>query len=340
MTPSRSRRHPLSLIDEAAIGVLAARAGRRQKRRFPRHNNCVEIWNRRECLSLIGAGLLKAAGDPHLMRQWEAIAAGTDGTLGAAAWRLGSGFQASLHGSERFPLASVCKLPLAMNMLALVDEGQYRIDSPIDVIAADVTRSVSPIGEQWPRRKRWPLEEMLGLMIAQSDNTAVETLYRLGGGSAAMAARFREWKVEGIRIDRTERQCGIDAHASMDRFLADPRDTATPDGTIVLLQRLFHGDLLSKGSTARLIRMMQATTTGPARIKGQMPPGTVVAHKTGTGYTLNGVNGAVNDVGVIDLPRGAGQLAVAFYLKGSRRGEGAREATIARLAKAAFDASA
>jgi len=175
-------------------------------------------------------------------------------------------------------------------------------------------------------------------MLAQSDNTAVETLYRLGGGSAAMAARFRQWKADGIRIDRTERQCGRDASASMEGFLADPRDTATPDGTVLLLKRAFAGELLSRSNTARLARMMQAAYTGPGRIPGRLPPGTVVAHKTGTTATVGGLNGSTNDVGVIELPRGTGQLAVAFYVKGSRRSLDAREQVIARLARAAFDA--
>jgi beta-lactamase class A len=298
----------------------------------------VKTASRRECLALIGAGLLKA-GDPSIEQQWQPIAASIDGTVGAAALHFTSGFQASLHGSDRFPLASVCKFPLAMNMLALVDEGKYKLDSPIEVVQADVTIDVSPIGEQWPHRKIFPLSEMLERMIAQSDNTAVETFYRLGGGSEAMAARFRQWKSDGIRIDRTERECNRDAHASMERFLSDPRDTGTPDASVQLLRRAFAGELLSKSSTAALIRMMQATTTGPGRIKGTLPLGTVVGHKTGTTSTVNGLNGSTNDIGVIELPRGAGQLAVAFYVKGSRRDQAARELAIARLARAAYDAA-
>jgi hypothetical protein len=43
-------------------------------------------------------------------------------------------------------------------------------------------------------------------------------------------------------------------------------------------------------------------------------------------------------VGVIALPKGTGQLALAVYLKGSTRDLAAREAAIARIAKATFDA--
>jgi beta-lactamase class A len=292
---------------------------------------------RRECLALLAAGAARASAESLLVRQWRQIAAGINGTVGASAWHLGSGMQASLNGAVRFPLASVCKLPIAMHMLALVEEGKFYYDDMIDVLPDEVTTDVSPIGERWPRERSFRLDEMLELMIAQSDNTAVETLYRIGGLPAAMAARFRQWHVDDIRIDRTERQCGLDAAASMRRFLADPRDTATPDATVDLLRRAFRGELLSPASTTRLVRMMQATTTGPARIKALLPQGTVVAHKTGTTPTIGGINGSTNDVGVITLPGGAGQLAVAFYLKGSRGDLAARESAIAHLAKAAFD---
>ena len=120
----------------------------------------------------------------------------------------------------------------------------------------------------------------------------------------------------------------------MPRFLADPRDTAAPDGAIVLLQRLFHGDLLSPTSTARIIAMMEATETGAARIKGLLPAGAIVAHKTGTTGVVRGLNGSTNDIGVITLPGGGGRIALAVFLKGSTRNLRARELTIARVAQA------
>jgi len=33
---------------------------------------------------------------------------------------------------------------------------------------------------RWPPQRRFPLCEMIELMVAQSDNTAVETLFRIG----------------------------------------------------------------------------------------------------------------------------------------------------------------
>jgi beta-lactamase class A len=291
---------------------------------------------RREYIYFFGAGLSAAPGNT-LADLWRRIAAESDGTVGAAALHLGTGQHVSLHGDERFPLASVCKLPTAMHILKMVDEGKLSRAAEIEVVQQDVTLNVSEVGHRWPKQRRFPLDELLLLMVAKSDNTAVETLYRIGGGAGAITARLRGWQLDGIRIDRTERQCGKDASLSMRRFIADPRDTGTPDGTVQLLRRLFHGELLSAPSTARLVEIMEATTTGPGRIKGLLPAGTVVAHKTGTTGTAARLNGSTNDVGVITLPKRAGQLALAVYLKGSARDLPARETNIARIAKAAFD---
>lgn len=292
------------------------------------------MLSRRQYLRLWAANL---SGAPlEMLRQrWQRIE--TDGTLGAAALHLPSGQHVSLRGDQRFPLASVCKVPIAIAVLAMVDDGQLTRDESIEVVREDVTRDFTDIGRRWPNQRSFPLDELLLLMIAKSDNTAVETLYRIAGGAAAITARLNGWRLEGIRIDRTERQCGLDAAASMRRFIDDPRDTGTPEGTVQLLARLFRGELLSPASTERMIEMMQATTTGPHRIKERLPPGTVVAHKTGTAGTSHGLNGGTNDAGVITLPKDRGQLAVAVYLKGSRRPIAAREKVIAQVARAAFD---
>src|SRR5580700_1844651 len=289
------------------------------------------LLTRRQYLYLFGAGLSAAPGNT-LAERWRRIAAESDGTIGAAALYLRSGQFVSLHGDERFPLASVCKLPIATHILAMVDEGKLSRGAQIEVVRQDVTLNVSEVGHRWPKQRQFPLDELLLLMVAKSDNTAVETLYRIGGGQAAITARLRGWQLDGIRIDRTEKQCGRDAAASMPRFLADPRDTGTPDGTVRLLQRLFHAELLSAPSTARMVEILEATTTGAGRIKGLLPAGTVVAHKTGTTGTAGRLNGSTNDVGVITLPKGGGQIALAVYLKGSTRGLDARETIIARIA--------
>jgi beta-lactamase class A len=319
---------------------------------------------RRACFALAGASFCRASVDEPIPA-WRTAAGRTDGIAGAAALRVDSGRLVSLHGDERFPLASVCKLPIAMAILSMAAEGKLSLNDRIEIPLYDVVPNVSPIAERWPKQKRFSLGEMIELMIAKSDNTAVQTLFRLAGAAAGIESRMRSWQIDGIRVDRDERTCGLQAmgvtdippveqwtpemagalvakvplakrRAALRRFLNDPRDTATPIATVQLLRNLYRGEILPGGLTTRLRTILEAATTGPARIKGLLSSGTVVAHKTGTTGSAGDYNGSTNDVGLIALPNG-GQLAVAFYLKGSTRDLSTRERVIAQMARAAYD---
>lgn len=111
---------------------------------------------------------------------------------------------------------------------------------------------------------------------------------------------------------------------------------ATPDAAITLLRALHEGQGLSESSQALLLRLMTETPTGPRRIKGLLPEGTVVAHKTGTSRTVNGVTAATNDVGIVTLPNGQ-HLAIAVFVSDSPANATIREEVIAKVARAAWD---
>lgn len=105
---------------------------------------------------------------------------------------------------------------------------------------------------------------------------------------------------------------------------------------MVRLLKLFQqGQGLSKSSRALLMQWMTETETGLKRLKGNLPPGTVVAHKTGTSYTVNGVTVATNDVGLITLPNGQ-HLAIAVFVMDSPLSQDTRERAIAAFARLAW----
>jgi beta-lactamase class A len=81
---------------------------------------------------------------------------------------------------------------------------------------------------------------------------------------------------------------------------------------------------------------MRETTTGPKRIKGLLPDETVVAHKTGTSSTVNGVTAATNDVGLVTLPNGR-HMAISVFVSDSGANNAVREEVITKVAKAAWD---
>ena len=87
---------------------------------------------------------------------------------------------------------------------------------------------------------------------------------------------------------------------------------------------------MSAESTKFLLGVMSRTRTGAGRLKGLLPKGTPVAHKTGT------IGGVANDVGFITLPDGR-RFAIAVYTKSSTTSEADREKAIAEVTRALYD---
>ena len=80
---------------------------------------------------------------------------------------------------------------------------------------------------------------------------------------------------------------------------------------------------------------MTQTPTGLQRIKGLLPDGTVVAHKTGTSRTVDGVTPVTKDVGLVTIPNGR-HLAISVFVSDSGANKAVREGVIAKVAKAAW----
>ena len=73
------------------------------------------------------------------------------------------------------------------------------------------------------------------------------------------------------------------------------------------------------------------------RIKGQLPEGTIVAHKTGSSDTNEeGIIGAANDIGIVTLPNGR-HFAISVFVTNSKENDETNEKIISDIAKAAWD---
>jgi beta-lactamase class A len=97
-----------------------------------------------------------------------------------------------------------------------------------------------------------------------------------------------------------------------------------------LLLAIDNGTALSEKSREFLLGVMSRTRTGGGRLKGLLPKGTAVAHKTGT------LGGVANDVGFVTLPDGR-RFAIAVYTKSSTTSEANRDRAIAEVTRALYD---
>lgn len=274
------------------------------------------------------ATLTAAAPAPGLEARLEAIAKAAGGRVGAAMTLIETGRQVGWRTDERFPAQSVYKLPIAIAALAEAERRKQPLDAPVEVIAADLVPGPypSPVRAAYQQgRRRFPLRELVHQAIAVSDNTASDALLRLAGGPAAVNAHMHAIGLTGITV------------ATPIRHFEPEQNTATPRAVMTLLVRLHRGQGVSAESRAVILEAMRACTTSPGRLKGLLPKGAVVAHKTGTSGTYGGVTLATNDVGLITLPDGR-HVAIAVFLKNARVGEARRDRTIAEVARAAWDA--
>jgi beta-lactamase class A len=105
-----------------------------------------------------------------------------------------------------------------------------------------------------------------------------------------------------------------------------------------LLRRISDDSPLTPEHTQLLLEWMKDSPTGPHRIKGELPSGTIVMHKTGTSDSANGLTYATNDAGLIILPDGR-RLAIPIFVTDSAADDETRERVIARIARAAYDAA-
>jgi beta-lactamase class A len=315
-------------------------------------------------LLLAAASLVFAATDPALIRleqQLDYVSHATDGVTGVNAIHIETGRSVSLRGSEGFPMASAFKLPVAVQILSLVDEGKLTVDKMVSLAPPDLHPGSGRLTELFFHPGvALSIANLMELAIVISDNTAADILLREAGGPAAVTARMRALGLNGIRIDRStailisdwqgaknlppESQWTrelwdrlYDAVPEREHLRArraetsDARDSATPDEMTKLLLRVWKREILTPQSAAILLDMMERCQTGKSRIKGLLPPSTDVAHKTGT------LGGVANDIGFITLPGDAGHVAISVFTKGSARPEEASDRAIAEVARTVYD---
>jgi beta-lactamase class A len=267
-----------------------------------------------------------------LAPEWERIEKESGGTLGAAARIAETGETVAWNGDGHFPMQSVCKAPIAMALLREVDAGRLSLDAPVRVEAGDLVPAGmhSPLRDSHPQGGvDVPLRELMRLAVAESDGTASDVLLRVLGGKAKAQAYLSSLGVEGMRIATTEGEIGRD-------YAAQYRSWASPLAAVAWLAALQQGKDLRPASRALLLGWMSTTKTFPTRLKGRLPAGTEVAHKTGSSGSRAGVSAATNDIGIVTLPDGR-HLAIAVFLRDSKAGAEARDATIAEVARAAWE---
>ena len=228
-----------------------------------------------------------------------------------------------------------------MAMLDKIDQGRASLSDPIRIGKEDLTVFHQPMAGEVERNGAVvkSVYTLLEMALASSDNTANDALLRHAGGPEAVRSFIAKNDLGKIRFGPGERllQSGIagmewrqnlsygrtfyaarakipveQRRQSLDAYLADPVDGASPLAIARALDKLARGELLSDNSTKLLQAILKRTRSGPNRLKAGVPPGWEFLHKTGTGQVLGPVATGYNDIGIMTAPDGTRYAVVVM----------------------------
>jgi beta-lactamase class A len=303
----------------------------------------------------------EAAARRILEGQVRALGQAFSGDIGIAVRDVQSGWTTSYDGDTYFPQQSVSKFWVALTALDKADRGELSLHAPVTVRREDMTLFHQPISAQLGGSGyNTTLDSLIYRAITQSDNTCNDFVLWKSGGPDAVRSFFRNKGIEGIRFGPGERllqsqiagiqwqqsyaynggfyraRAAVPAaqrRAAFERYIANPMDGATPKGIVEALARLKRGELLSAGSTQKLLSIMGNTRTGAQRLKGGLSAGWKLAHKTGTGQVLGGEQAGYNDIGIVTGPDGR-SYAVAVMIRRTSAPLGHRMAAMQNTVRA------
>ncbi|WP_155806008.1 serine hydrolase [Erythrobacter litoralis] len=266
------------------------------------------------------------------------IAAPFDGYLGIAVHDIARDRTVHFNGNEHLPQQSLSKLWVTLAALRMVDAGELDLSERVSIRRSDLTLFHQPVRQIVLARGGFNTTygDLMRRAITESDNTANDMLLKRVGGPAGVRNAIGEARLGAIRFgpgevpmqskiagvewdpsysignaffDARKRVPASAREAAFTGYVLDPVDGATPRAIALALARLARGELLEPGTTALFLQLLKDVKSGPNRLKGGVPPGWSIGHKTGTGQVLDSAPPAeqagYNDVGILTAPDGA-----------------------------------
>jgi len=282
------------------------------------------------------------------------------GEIGIAIKHLETKEELYINGDEFFPMASVFKIPILVEVMAQIKEGKMSLEDEYSITPYDQHLGSGILSDLKAPGIKLSLENLINLMMMISDNSATDILLSKVG-IENVNKRLREYGIKNIIISRSCQHLILD-YLGLDyekyknlspqefskfyrkereknpkafeearkRFSLEMKDVATPRAMNTLLEKIFRHEILDEESCDFIISTMLKCQTGERRIKGKLPAGIKVAHKTGT------IGGTINDSGIIFLPDNLGHIAITVFSKNTQGGIEKIENIIAEIAQATY----
>ena len=249
-----------------------------------------------------------------------------EGVVGLAVIDLATGDTLSIRGDEPFPTASVIKVPVLVEVFHQVENGRLRLEDPIVMLEVD-KRPGSGLLQYLSAPLQITVRDAAFLMIALSDNTATNLLVDKVGIRAVGV------RMDSLGLPRTALHSKVFDRASSvapDSSAGWGLGVTTPNEMARLFAMIHRGETVSPEASREMLRMLRAQFYTDA-IPRYLPPGTSVAHKTGS------INQARHDCGIVSSREPARDYVFCAFTKENRdtswRVDNEAQVLIAELAR-------
>ena len=196
-------------------------------------------------------------------------------------------WEISFNKDKSLPSASLVKVPIMAVCFCAVDEGLIDLNQRLILKSR---HKVLGSGELKHRRsgREFSIEELIGLMISESDNTAANMLIELLGfdylNDSFKRLGLRDTNISRRMMDFKSRRQGLENYTTC-------QDLA------YLLDRIYNNKLINKSTSLKCLELLKKQKIKD-RIPAKLPDEVMVAHKTGL------EKGICHDAGVVFTDKG------------------------------------
>ena len=231
---------------------------------------------------------------------------------------LESGWGLTYRKDKLFPSASLTKVPIMAASFSAAEQGKISLAQEIALKSSDKLTG-SGVLKNMPAGTIFNLEQLIGLMMYDSDNTAANIITNLLGIDY-LNKSFKEFGLKNTELSRRIadyklRNQGIENYT-------------TAEDMAVLLEMIYRGELVSRNVSDKCIGILKLTRT-KNRLPKYLPADIMIAHKTGLERSV------CHDAGIVFTPKGNFLICVLTRYKNTNLN--AAKEFIARMALLTYD---
>ena len=251
-------------------------------------------------------------------------------SIAVAYYDLASGRTLLRNEREVFHAASTMKVPVMLGIYEAVTRGELRLDQPVRVkneftsIFDGSKYALEAREDSDPKLydevgKELPLRELVRRMEVRSSNLATNIVIELIGAPRVMRL-MKEIGANDIRVLR-----GVEDDKA---YHAGMNNTTTAYDLMLVFRTLAEKRAISPEASTEMLEILAAQEHNDG-IPAGLPPGTRVAHKTGS------ITAIAHDAGIVFRPDGTQYVAV-ILTRGFAKGDDA-DAVIAEISRALWE---